>query len=77
MPTDPDCSPEISLSNCPYRFCGENETLARLWNIALDDIEKSFNTVTEFGTVYSAGEYALQGEPAKGTAVFGLCVGAR
>lgn len=40
-----------------YRFCGENETLARLWNIALDDIEKSFNTVTEFGTVYSAGEY--------------------
>ena len=31
--------------------------LRKLWNIALDDIEKSHNTVTEFGTVYSAGGY--------------------
>ena len=40
-----------------FGFNGSDNYVRKLWNIALDDIEKSRNTVTEFGTVYSAGAY--------------------
>lgn len=58
------CDGEYSLTDIPevtpqkaYAFVGGSEYVRKLWNIALDDVEKSRNTVTEFGTVYSAGAY--------------------
>lgn len=48
--------PDVTPEKC-FGFTSENEYLKKLWNVALDDIEKSHNTVTEFGVVYSAGAY--------------------
>ncbi len=38
-------------------YTGESEYVGKLWKIALDDIEKSRVTTTEFGTIYTAGGY--------------------
>ena len=43
-----------------YAYIGTSDYIGRLWNIALDDIEKSHNTITEFGTVFSAGAYGKE-----------------
>jgi len=51
----PTVSPRKKIP-CPVK----DDYLEKLWNIALDDIEKSHNTVTEFGTVYSAGAYGAE-----------------
>ena len=40
-----------------FAYNGNDNYIRKLWNIALDDVEKSRNTVTECGTVYSAGAY--------------------
>ncbi len=48
--------PDVTPKN-PTPYTGSSVLLGKLWKIALDDIEKSHNTQTEFGTVFSAGAY--------------------